>query len=329
MRGASPESAESVESSPDAPPRRRGLLCKLAAKATLFFLAVGAHAGGPHQSATPGRSGPGTSAPVSSVPDVSGRNRTLVWSDEFNGPDGSMPDPANWSVITNDSGYGNRELEYYTGRSSNVHEKGGNLFITARREPFTGPDGLTRSYTSARIESRGRFELQYGRIEARIRIPRGQGIWPAFWMLGSDFDRIGWPACGEIDIMENVGFEPSRIHGSLHGPGYSGGSPLSGAYTLPNQSRFSDDFHVFAVEWEPRTVRFYVDDVLYETQTADNVPPGSHWAFDHPFFLVLNVAVGGYWPGDPDATTSFPATMLVDYVRVYRMGEERAEKNHP
>ncbi len=279
----------------------------------LAVSAAGAYAGGPKKTAA----------------DSAARARTLIWSDEFNGPDGSMPDPAKWAVVTNGSGYGNRELEYYTDRPSNIHEEDGKLVISARRESFNGPDGLVRGYTSARIESQGRFQLKYGRIEARIKIPQGQGLWPAFWMLGSDYDRIGWPACGEIDIMENVGFEPSRIHGSLHGPGYSGGHPLSGFYTLPNQGRFSEGFHVFAIEWEPETVRFYVDDILYETQTADNVPAGARWAFDHPFFLVLNVAVGGYWPGDPDASTPFPATMLVDYVRVYRMGEERAEKSRP
>ena len=279
----------------------------------LAVSAAGAYAGGGKKTAA----------------DSAARARTLIWSDEFNGPDGSMPDPAKWAVVTNGSGYGNRELEYYTDRPSNIHEEDGKLVISARRESFNGPDGLVRGYTSARIESQGRFQLKYGRIEARIKIPRGQGFWPAFWMLGSDYDHIGWPACGEIDIMENVGFEPSRIHGSLHGPGYSGGHPLSGFYTLPNQGRFSEGFHVFAIEWEPETVRFYVDDILYETQTADNVPAGARWAFDHPFFLVLNVAVGGYWPGDPDASTPFPATMLVDYVRVYRMGEERAEKSRP
>jgi beta-glucanase (GH16 family) len=252
--------------------------------------------------------------------------RTLVWSDEFNGSDGSMPDPAKWVEINNGSGYGNNESEYYTRRPVNVREQNGSLVITARRESYAGRDGVARSYTSGRIESRGRFELQYGRIEARIKVPKGQGIWPAFWMLGSDYDRIGWPACGEIDIMENVGFEPSMVHGSLHGPGYSGKNPLSGAYTLPNQERFSDGYHVFAIEWEPRQIRFYVDDVLYETQTPQNLPAGKHWAFDHPFYIVLNLAIGGYWPGQPNAATRFPMSMLVDYVRVYRLGEEPAEK---
>lgn len=254
---------------------------------------------------------------------------TLVWSDEFNGPNGSSPDPAKWTLVKNGSGYGNRELEYYTDRPSNIKERNGSLVITARRESYAGRDGVTQPYTSARIESLGHFELKYGRVEARIKIPKGQGIWPAFWMLGSDYGQIGWPDCGEIDIMENVGFEPSRIHGSLHGPGYSGSSPLSGLYTMSNQARISDSYHVFAVEWEPRIVRFYVDDVLYETQTADSVPAGKRWVFDHPFFIVLNLAVGGYWPGNPDGTTQFPASMLVDYVRVYQRDDERDAKARP
>jgi beta-glucanase (GH16 family) len=255
--------------------------------------------------------------------------RTLIWSDEFNGPNGRLPDAAKWKVVSDGSGFGNRELEYYTERPANIHLENGKLVITARRETYAGPDGVVRQFTSARIESAGRFELKYGRVEARIKVPKGQGIWPAFWMLGSDFKAIGWPACGEVDIMENIGSEPSKVHGSLHGPGYSGGNPLSGAYTLPNQARFSDGYHVFAIEWEPRTVRFYVDDVLYETQTADHVPEGRRWVFDHPFYIVLNVAVGGYWPGDPDSTTRFPTSMFVDYVRVYRLGDERAERGAP
>jgi beta-glucanase (GH16 family) len=280
----------------------------------LFFAGAAAFAAGPKKP---------------QAADAASKDRTLIWGDEFNGAAGAMPDPAKWAVVSNGSGYGNNELEYYTDRSSNIHEENGKLVITARKEAYAGHDGIARDYTSGRIQSQGRFELTYGRIEARIKLPKGQGIWPAFWLLGTDFNQIGWPACGEIDIMENVGFEPSRVHGSLHGPGYSGGNPLTGTYTLPNNDRFSDGFHVFAIEWEPQTVRFYVDDVLYETQTAENLPAGTHWAFNHPFFVVLNVAVGGYWPGNPDATTLFPETMLVDYVRVYRLGEERAEKGRP
>lgn len=251
----------------------------------------------------------------------SGRRATLVWSDEFNGPNGSMPDARKWDVEVNDSGYGNRELEYYTRRPVNIHQADGNLVITARKESFTGPDGQTRAYTSARIESYGHFHVRYGRIEARIKMPKGQGMWPAFWLLGNDIKSVGWPRCGEIDIVENIGAEPSTVHGSMHGPGYSGAHPLTASYTLPNQARFGDGFHVFAVEWEPKQVRFYVDDRLYETQTPENVPAGTHWVFDHPFFIILNLAVGGSWPGNPDATTVFPASMLVDYVRVYRLSK--------
>lgn len=247
---------------------------------------------------------------------------SLVWSDEFNGPDGSMPDPTKWSIVKDGSGFGNHELEYYTDQPSNVHVEKGNLVITARKESYTGADGVQREYTSARLETAGHFQQEYGRYEARIKIPKGQGIWPAFWMLGSDIGTVGWPACGEIDIMENVGFEPSKVHGSLHGPQYSGDNPLTGAYTLPGRLAFSDDFHVFAVEWEPQVLRFYVDNILYETQTIDNIPSHKHWAFDHPFFVLLNVAVGGQWPGNPDASTSFPTSMLVDYVRVYQLKQK-------
>ncbi len=249
---------------------------------------------------------------------------TLVWSDEFNGPEGSMPDASKWSIVKDGSGFGNHELEYYTDRSANLHLEKGNLVITARKESYTGADGATREYTSARLETAGHFQQEYGRYEARIKIPRGQGIWPAFLMLGSDIGKVGWPACGEIDIMENVGFEPSKVHGSLHGPQYSGDNPLTGAYTLPDHAAFSDAFHVFAVEWEPQVIRFYVDNILYETQTIDSIPSHKHWAFDHPFFVLLNVAVGGQWPGNPDASTSFPTSMLVDYVRVYQLKQKPA-----
>jgi beta-glucanase (GH16 family) len=273
----------------------------------------------------PGSGPNGSSAQSSQRITSTNTNRTLVWSDEFNGPDGTPPDPEKWTVVTGGSGFGNNELEYYTDRPANIRQEKGNLVITARREAYAGPDGVSRAYTSARIQTRGLFQQKYGRMEARIKLPGGQGIWPAFWMMGNDFESVGWPVCGEIDIMENVGFEPHAVHGSLHGPGYSGGEPLTGTYRLPGNVRFSQDFHLFAVEWEPREIRFYVDDVLFETQTVDSIPPGKHWAFDHPFFLLLNVAVGGYWPGNPDAKTSFPVSMLVDYVRVYRFEGDGGE----
>jgi beta-glucanase (GH16 family) len=244
---------------------------------------------------------------------------TLVWNDEFNGPDGSMPDPNKWSVVRDGSGFGNQELQYYTDLPANSHIEGGNLVITARKETYKGADGISRDYTSARLQTAGHFQQKYGRFEARIKVPKGQGFWPAFWMLGSDFDSVGWPASGEIDIMENVGFEPAKVHGTLHGPGYSGSNPLTGAYTSPKQEAISDDFHVFAVEWAPEEIRFYVDGHLFETQTPDSIPSSKRWVFDHPFYILLDLAVGGAWPGNPDATTPFPATMLVDYVRVYTL----------
>jgi beta-glucanase (GH16 family) len=240
----------------------------------------------------------------------------LTWSDEFNGNNGSAPDPAKWAIETGGNGWGNNELEYYTARSQNVRQENGNLVITALKETYVGADGVTRNYTSARLKTAGLFNQAYGRFEARIKIPAGQGLWPAFWMLGQDINTAGWPTCGEIDIMENVGFEPAKVHGSAHGPGYSGSHALTGVYTLP-AGRFSDDFHVFAVEWEPSAVRFYVDGTLYETRTPADLPASTRWVYDHPFFLLLNVAVGGDWPGSPDGTTVFPETMLVDYVHVY------------
>lgn len=242
----------------------------------------------------------------------------LAWSDEFDGANGSQPDPAKWELVRGGGGFGNNELQSYTTRPSNAHLEDGNLVITALKENMTGPDGIAREYTSARMQTKDLFAQQYGRFEARIKIPKGQGIWPAFWMLGTDIDSVNWPKSGEIDIMENIGKEPGTVHGTIHGPGYSGGDALTAAFELPKGEHFSDAFHVFAVEWAPKVIRFYVDDRLYATQTADTVPAGQHWVFEHPFYVLLNVAVGGYWPGNPDATTQFPTSMLVDYVRVYK-----------
>lgn len=239
-----------------------------------------------------------------------------TWSDEFNGPDGSLPDPKKWVIETGGGGWGNNELETYTNRPQNVHIQNGNLVVTSIKETFKGVDGITRPYTSARIKTAKLFEQKFGRFEARIKIPEGQGMWPAFWMLGNDIGKVGWPACGEIDIMENIGKEPGIVHGTIHGPGYSGDKGPSAAYTLPS-GKFADDYHVFAAEWEPSAVRFYVDDHLYLTRTPADLPAGTKWVYDHPFFILLNVAVGGDWPGSPDQTTVFPQTMQVDYVRVY------------
>lgn len=245
-------------------------------------------------------------------------NYTLSWSDEFSGPDGSAPDSSKWTYETGGNGWGNNELEYYTSRPQNVQLHGGNLVITAQEETYLGADGVKRNYTSARLKTQERFSQAYGRFEARIKIPAGQGVWPAFWMLGNNIGSVGWPTCGEIDIMENIGKEPGTIHGSLHGPSTTRHtSDLTAPLQLPAGQNFADDFHIYAVEWDPGMVRFYVDTNLYATFASSQWPAGGTWVFDHPFFIILNVAVGGDWPGSPDKTTVFPQQMLVDYVRVY------------
>jgi len=243
---------------------------------------------------------------------------TLVWSDEFNGANGSQPDPTKWTYDIGGNGWGNQELESYTSRPQNVQVQNGNLVITAALENYTGADGIPRNYTSARLKTQGLFSQQYGKFEARIKLPYGQGIWPAFWLLGWNISSSGWPTCGEIDIMENIGSKPSTIYGSMHGPQGSGEASLSAPFTLLNGQKFSNDYHLFTLEWEPNAARFYVDGTLYENRTSADMPPGS-WVFDHPFFVVLNVAVGGNWPGSPDQTTDFPQHMLVDYVHVYSL----------
>ncbi|HST51066.1 MAG TPA: glycoside hydrolase family 16 protein [Pyrinomonadaceae bacterium] len=243
---------------------------------------------------------------------------SLVWDDEFDGANGAGVDPSKWTAETGGGGWGNNELETYTSRTQNAFLSNGSLNIKAIKETFKGTDGITRDYTSARLKTQAKFEQAYGRFEARVKIPYGQGLWPAFWMLGDDISTSGWPTCGEIDIMENIGREPSTVHGTMHGPGYSGANGIGAAYALPAGKNFSDDFHTFSVEWEPNVARFYVDGILYKTTTPANLPAGARWVFDHPFFIILNVAVGGTWPGSPDQTTVFPQTMQVDYVRVYQ-----------
>ena len=244
---------------------------------------------------------------------------TLVWSDEFNGPNGSAVEASKWVYDTGGDGWGNKELEYYTSRPQNSYQQDGNLVIKVLQEKYSGADGVARNYTSARLKTLGKFAQTCGRFEARIKIPRGQGIWPAFWMLGDDVEIApGWPKSGEIDIMENIGKEPALVHGTIHGPGYSGEHGIGAPYSLASGKPFADDFHIYAVEWEPKAIRFYVDDQLYATRTPADLPPGTKWVYDHPFFLLLNVAVGGEWPGSPDASSVFPQEMLVDYVRAYR-----------
>ncbi|MER5890112.1 glycoside hydrolase family 16 protein [Streptomyces sp. NPDC001941] len=245
------------------------------------------------------------------------RETTVLW-EPFDGPEGAGADPALWTNETGGHGYGNNEREYYTPGNSNARLNGqGQLVITARREnPADYPCWYgTCQYTSARLNSLGKFQAQYGRVEANIKIPRGQGIWPAFWMLGADFPGVPWPDCGEIDIMENVGKEPSTVHGTVHGPGYSGAGGITSSYSLPGGEPFADGFHTYAVDWAPGRVTWLVDGVAYRTLTRDELG-GKPWVFDKPFFLILNLAVGGAWPGDPDGSTTFPQEMVVDYVKV-------------
>jgi beta-glucanase (GH16 family) len=234
----------------------------------------------------------------------------LVMAEEFD-TDGA-PDASLWSyeIGTGDNGWGNNELQYYTGRTENVNVQNGKLLITARKESYQGA-----AYTSARLITRDKFEQRYGRFETRIKLPWGQGIWPAFWMLGADIGSTPWPQAGEIDVMEFLGQNPTTVFGTLHGPGYSGAESIGKSYTLQND-RFDTGFHVFGIEWGPEYVNFYVDDVLYNQITPADVT--GEWVFDKPFFLLMNMAVGGELPGAPNDETVFPQTMIVDYVRVYK-----------
>jgi beta-glucanase (GH16 family) len=241
------------------------------------------------------------------------------WSDEFDGPAGTAPDGSKWTHEVNGTGGGNNELQYYSDSTSNSALDGnGNLVITARKE---NPNNYqcwygACEYTSARLVTAQTFTQQYGHFEARIKIPRGQGIWPAFWMLGHNINGgTPWPDCGEIDIMENIGSEPSTVHGTLHGPGYSGGNPLTGSYSLPGGQAFADDFHTFAVDWSAEAISWSVDGQVYQTKTPADAG-GNPWPYDQPFFIIMNLAVGGNWPGPPDGGTSFPQEMVIDYVRV-------------
>ena len=250
-------------------------------------------------------------------PEAERTNWILTWSDEFDQPDGSSPDPKKWRLEVGGGGWGNHELEYYTKRSMNASVRHGNLVIVARKEDYRGREGVQRHFTSARLTTRHLFAQAYGKFVARIKIPEGQGMWPAFWLMGEDLAGRNWPQCGEIDVMENIGREPYAVHGSMHGPGYSGRLDFTSTYKKPGGVKISADFRDFAIEWRPGEVRFFVDDEAYARFTPAQLPPGKTWVFDHPFFILLNLAVGGDWPGSPDTTSRFPQKMLVDYVRVY------------
>lgn len=247
-----------------------------------------------------------------------------MWSDEFNvATTPSAPNPENWTYDTGAGGWGNGELETYCAYGSTAapcDAKNPNAYVgtdgylhIAARNPANGV------YTSARLKSEGLQSFQYGRLEARIKMPEGQGFWPAFWMLGDSINSTPWPACGEIDIMESVGSTPSTNYGSIHGTGFTG-TQIGTATTLANGAKFGDAFHTFGIVWSPKLMKFYVDSPtnVYATYTPASLPQGAVWPFDAgKFFFILNVAVGGSWPGAPDKTTVFPQEMLVDYVRVY------------
>lgn len=245
---------------------------------------------------------------------VVGQFNNVVMFDDFNG-EGILNDLFWDYEIGNGAaqgipGWGNNELQYYTNRSENVLVEDGMLKITALQEDFEGS-----SYTSGRILTRGKMEQTYGRFEARIKLPWGQGVWPAFWLLGDDSDgTVSWPQIGEIDIMENRGQEPTLISGSVHGPGYSGGDAITKDYVLTND-RFDTDFHIFGVEWGPNYINYYVDGDLYNQITPADVT--GEWVFNHDFYIIINLAVGGNYVGSPNESTVFPQEMLVDYVRVY------------
>jgi len=248
--------------------------------------------------------------PIQSLPQ---RTWTLTWSDEFDGAVGSSPDTSKWKfdIGTGVNGWGNSELEYYTNRPSNVQLSGdGHLVITARRESYAGS-----GFTSARLKTQGLFSQMYGRFEAKIKTPTGPGIWPAFWLLGDNINDVSWPQCGEIDIMEQRGQQPAITHGSVHGPGYSGANAKTKSYGL-TEGRFDSDFHIYAIEWGPGYIDFFVDDYLYQRIEPRDL--SGDWVFDQPFFIILNVAVGGNYVGYPTTATPFPQSMIVDFVRVYK-----------
>lgn len=241
----------------------------------------------------------------------------LKWSDEFNQAENTGPAPARWSFDLGAGGWGNNELQTYTDARDTsfvvadpAATDGKALAIRARRTDAGG-------YHSARIKTQGKFATTYGRIEARMKLTSGRGLWPACWMLGESIAAIGWPACGEIDIVEQVGHEPGRLHGTLHGPGYAGTGGVTASITLPGGASFAAAYHVFAVEWWPQKIEWSLDGRVYASRTPAQLPAGARWVFDTPFFLLFNLAVGGDWPGHPDAATVFPATIFIDYVRVY------------
>jgi beta-glucanase (GH16 family) len=239
----------------------------------------------------------------------------MIWQDEFAGEDQTRPDTGKWTLENSKGG----ELVYYTDQNAWL-DGSGNLAMTARKEN-PGAYQCTNAacqYTSARVITYDKFAFTHGRVEARIKLPYGQGLWPSFMLRGNDIYTTGWPGSGGIGIFENIGAEPATVHGSIHGPGYSGEEGFGGEYTLPAGENLADDFHIFATEWSTSEISFSVDRHTYLTITREMVEEKGTWVFDHPFYLLFNLAVGGNWPGAPDASTIFPQQMLIDYVRVFQ-----------
>jgi beta-glucanase (GH16 family) len=241
----------------------------------------------------------------------------LAWSDEFAGPT-PVPNPRNWTYEVG-AGLYNHELETYCAPTTDkppCSPSNPNAFVAGGYLHIDGLRNAVGDWTSARLTSVGLRTFQYGRIEARIKIPAGAGVWPAFWMLGEG----SWPASGELDIMENIGPEPAIIHGSIHGTGFIGDA-IGKSFRLASGANFAADFHTYGMTWEPGRISYYVDEPTHPsaTFTRADLPPGAVWPFDNGhFYLLLNLAIGGSWPGPPNAATVSPAEMLVDYVRVYQ-----------
>jgi len=242
-------------------------------------------------------------------------NWKLVWSDEF---DGSSIDTSKWNFEIDGRGEGNNELEYYTDKPENAHVENGHLFISAIKDG-TDADGRTHKFTSSRMTTKGKFSWEYGRFEARIKMPTGRGVWPAFWLMPEDSVYGGWASSGEIDIVEEVGHQPNTAYGTIHyGDKWPGNTHTGDKYILPS-GNLCDDYHIYALEWEKGELRWYIDGELYQTQTKWYTKAAPFPApFDQKFFIILNFAVGGAWPGNPSPDTSFPQSMDVDYVRVYQ-----------
>jgi beta-glucanase (GH16 family) len=257
-----------------------------------------------------------TGAFVLFAPALRAAQPKLVWSDEFNQTANSGPDAAKWTYDLGGGGWGNNELETYTDSRANSYIAADSAASDGKALVIAAVKASNGSITSARLKTQGKFTFTYGRAEARLKTGDGKGIWPAFWMLGDNITSVSWPTCGEIDVLETVGAAPTIAYGTLHGPGYSGEHGI-GNHTTVATGTLASAYHVYAVDWTPDKIVWSMDGTICHTVTPKTLPAGASWVFTRPFFMILNLAVGGYWPGNPDGTTKFPQTLKVDYVRVY------------